>query len=200
MKTVQIWLADVRRLEGREEALIHLLTPNRREAALRASREDRFHSLGAGLLLRDVLGITEDADVRIGGHGKPELVSGQPHFNLSHGGHYAVLAVSDVPVGVDVEHVSDTLSVPVPRRWLKDDELAWLEEERTPERFARLWTRLESALKADGSGLAMENRTFSVLEGGSPWHLRTFLRDGHVISCAAAEDFAVQWNEWVPTV
>ena len=200
MKTVQIWLADVRLLEGREETLMLRLSPGRREATLRASREDRLHSLGAGLLLREVLGITEDADVRVGAHGKPELVSGHPHFNLSHGGHYAVLALSDVPVGVDIEPVRDTLSIPVPRRWLKDDELAWLEEERTPERFARLWTRLESALKADGSGLAMENRSFSVLEDGSPWHLRTFLRDGHVISCAAGEDFAVRWNEWMPTV
>ena len=62
MKTVQIWLADVRLLEGREETLMLRLSPGRREATLRASREDRLHSLGAGLLLREVLGITEDAD------------------------------------------------------------------------------------------------------------------------------------------
>ena len=123
-----------------------------------------------------------------GEHGKPELPGG-PQFSLSHhSGSFAVLAVSDAPMGVDIEPVTARKPI-IPRRFLLPDELEWLGEDPSPERFARLWTRLEAALKADGRGFDLENRDFSVLEEGKPWYFRTVEYEGHIISCAAGEEF-----------
>lgn len=194
MNTMELYLADIRGLSGREEQVLPLLTAARRAAVeSKKPEQDRLHAMAAGLLLRQVLGVKSDGDLRSNEFGKRELVKGGIHFNLSHGGYFAALAVFHTPVGVDIEPVREKVAV-IPRRFLLADELAWLEEDTTPERFAHLWTRLESALKADGRGFGLEHRTFSVLEGTEPWHIKTLFHEGYVISCAAGEDFAVRVN------
>lgn len=190
MKTIEIYMADIRELTHREAELLPLLPPERRAEAEHIRPEaDRLHCIAAGLLLRYVLGVTADGDLYRNEFGKPELTGEGPCFNLSHGGNYAVLALSDSAVGIDVEPVGEGIPITIPRRYLQSDELAWLEERQTPERFARLWTRLESALKADGRGFALANRKFSVLESGNPWYLETLLHNGHCISCASGVPF-----------
>lgn len=174
MKQVQLWLAAI---EGEETLTGSARTQAGREAAERLLRE---------------AGLSPETIAR-GEHGKPELPGG-PKFSLSHhSGKYAVLAVSDMEVGVDIEPVTDRKPI-IPRRFLRPDELEWLGEEPSPERFARLWTRLEAALKADGRGFDLENRDFSVLEEGSPWCFRTVEYEGHIITCAAGEPFEVQFR------
>ena len=190
MNTVRIYIADTRQLLGREAEASPLLTPQRRADAEKIKPfNDRLHSIAAGLLLGRVLGVTSDADLKKGEQGKPELAGEGPCFNLSHGGNYAVLAVSDYPVGVDVEPIGEKIPIAIPRRFLRPDELAWLEEDLSPIRFAQLWTRLESALKADGRGFAMDCRDFSVLESGNPWYLETVQYKEHCISCALSAPF-----------
>ncbi len=190
--TIELWLADIRTLSRREGECMARITRERRTEAERCRQpEDRLRRAAAGLLLRRVLGVGSEDDVRRGEHGKPELTIPGPRFNLSHGGNYAVLAVFHADVGVDIEP-ADRMPRRIPHRFLQPDEAAWLEAGHTPERFAHLWTRVESALKADGRGLAMGRRDFSVLNSGQPWHLHTFQWDGHVISCAAGEEFEVR--------
>lgn len=194
MAVLQLYLADVRKLAQQELLALSLLTPERRARAESIRVEqDRLHCIGAGLLLRRVLNVTQDWQLCDDGYGKLTLAGG-PYFNLSHGGSYAVLAVFHAPVGVDVEPVGERVPA-IPRRFLQPDELAWLESDPTPERFARLWTRLESALKADGRGLAMESRAFSVLNSGEPWFIETITVEHHFISCAAGESFELELNE-----
>lgn len=199
MKTMNVFLADIRRLAGREAAALPLLTPERRAAVSKTKLEqDRLHCVAAGLLLRQILGVTGDADLLRDAFGKRSLANGGACFNLSHGGNYAVLAVFDSPVGIDIEPVGEKLPIRIPKRYLQPDELAWLEREQTPERFAQLWTRLESAIKADGRGFSMGQREFSVLNDGTPWHLKTWFHDNHCISCAAGDPFEIIVND-VPT-
>ena len=189
MKTVTLYITDSRELIGREGSALPLLTCERREQAERIKpEEERLLRIAAGLLLRHVMGVTDDIHLCRGEFGKPELAGEGPCFNLSHGGRYAVLAVGDVPLGVDLEPVGDRVPN-ISGRFLHPDESAWLEQEPTPERFARLWTKLESVLKADGRGFAFENRSYSVVGEECPWFIRTFAHDGHVISCAAGEEF-----------
>ena len=196
MECIRLFLADIRQLKQWEQAALSLLTPERRAEAERIKPEqDRLHCIAAGLLLRHVLGVTSDKDLRCNEFGKRELVGDGPCFNLSHGGNYAVLAVCPAPVGVDIEPVGERIPITIPRRYLQPDELEWLEAEPAAERFAWLWTRLESALKADGRGFGLEKRTFSVLESGQPWYLETLRWDGHMISCAAGETFDVELNQ-----
>lgn len=199
MERMRLYITDIRQLKQYEQAALPLLTPERREAAgcIRPEQE-RLHCIAAGLLLRRVLGVTADHQLRRNEYGRPELAGEGPCFNLSHGGNLVVLAVCNAPVGVDIEPVREKLPITIPRRFLRPDELAWLGEEPTPERFVWLWTRLESALKADGRGFGLEQRDFSVLDSGRPWHLETFRHDGHCISCAADKPFDIQMTELQP--
>ena len=196
MVRIQLYFADIQQLKRYEAAALPLLTSERRAEAERIKPEqERLHCIVAGLLLRHVLGVTSDGQLRRNEYGRPELAGEGPCFNLSHGGGRVVLAVCSVPVGVDIEPVGEKLPIAIPRRFLRPDELAWLGEKPTPERFVWLWTRLESALKADGRGFGLEQRNFSVLESGQPWYLETLLRDGHYVSCAAGEPFEVELEE-----
>ena len=95
-----------------------------------------------------------------------------PHFNLAHGRGIVLLAVSDLPVGIDVE----------PRDPLPDLEEviqgALTEQERVslPEpgasgrldSFLRIWTRKEAFLKGIGIGLTVDPRDVCVADPDRP--------------------------------
>lgn len=184
MDAIRLFLADARTLAGREAECLPLLPPNRRKEAAAFRPEDaRLLCCAAGLLLRGVLGVTRDEDLATGPLGKPSLARGGEAFSLSHAGHYAALAVSGQTVGVDVEPIRPPAALP--RKVLTGAELDWLSSHPGPEEFCLLWTRLESALKAEGCGLAGERRAFSLLESGAPWHWESVRYDGHWITCAA---------------
>jgi phosphopantetheinyl transferase len=80
-------------------------------------------------------------------NGKPQLVGGAVHFNTSHSGELALVAVSDAPVGVDIEQqraIADPVAFA--RRFHF--------ETTDPHELMRLWCRKEAWLKARGVGLA----------------------------------------------
>lgn len=117
-----------------------------------------FRSAEVRRLLADCLG------ERYGAHswslakneeGKPYLTSSDglslpPQISLSHSGKWVACALSDHPVGVDVQEVRD-ISFAVFKRFLPDVDLS--------EADARVktmhWTRYEACLKRYGSRLAM---------------------------------------------
>lgn len=135
-------------------------------------------------------------DFSYGPHGKPALRGAPgrvPHFNVSHSGHLAVLALCQhAEIGVDIESI----------RPLREDvaqffsvgerkALAKLSGAEAIHRFYRLWTCKEAVLKALGSGLAIPLDTFEIeftageppsiafldrlqREIGPMWHLREF--------------------------
>ena len=192
MQKVTLHLADIRQLVGQEQAALPLLIPSRRHRASQPQPEqDRLHSIGAGLLLCGVLGVRDDHDLCFCPQGKPRLTGPGPCFSLSHGGNYAVLAVFPENIGVDIEPIPHKMPV-IPRRFLRLEELSWLEESPTPERFTQLWTRLESVLKADGRGLSEIRRDFSLLDAAPPWYIHTLCFQDHMISCAAESPFETE--------
>ena len=62
-----------------------------------------------GFALKKRFGITGfPLEIGLGEYGKPYLAAHPGiEFNISHSGLYVVVAVSDVPVGIDVEEVQD---------------------------------------------------------------------------------------------
>ena len=65
MEWIRLYLADIRQLKQWEQAALSLLTPERRAEAERIKPDqDRLHCIAAGLLLRRVLGVTCDEDLR----------------------------------------------------------------------------------------------------------------------------------------
>ena len=122
---------------------------------------------GAGWLLDYALteaGIPRDQRaIQLQPGGKPELVRGGVHFSLSHAGPWAVCALADTPVGVDVELPRCTMATA--RRFFAPAEVTQVEalpEQARPDALLRLWTAKEAFTKALGQGLSLGLSSFEV--------------------------------------
>lgn len=136
-------------------------------ASCRSSRRRR-QGIGAELLLIRTLQMsgfssTLPLSVSTEKNGKPFLIGSELHFSLSHSGSFAACALSDFPVGVDLEK-RDSLSEPVLRRFFSPEEQALIRSSEDPDlSFTRLWTGKESFVKATGSGFLLPLREISPL-------------------------------------
>ena len=126
--------------------------------AFRFDRDKRL-SLGAGVLLGSVAAQTGAGNVLAGENDKPYFEDNSVQFNLSHSGHYAVCAVSDKPVGVDIEMVRD-FREPLVRHVFDSGEQAFAQG--SDERFTQLWTIKESVMKFFGQGVALSPKKISI--------------------------------------
>ena len=97
-----------------------------------------------------------------GPDGKPYFAPDSPyaelHFNISNSGAYEVLAVSDVPVGIDLQRETLHYSpLKMAQRWFTGEETALLSscpsEAEQRSVFFRLWTAREAHIKLTGEGL-----------------------------------------------
>lgn len=194
MTEVTLYLLNARHLADHKDEALRRLSPTRRAAAeAMVEEKDCLLQCAAGALLRHALDVTDESVFLIGEYGKPSLQQG-PQFNLSYAGSYAALLVGhDEPVGVDIEPAlrPDVL----PRKMLTAEEMAWLEQNRSAADYCLLWTRLESALKAEGCGLAFTHRDFSLLRGADPWYWDSRIYDGHIVTCAAAAPMSITLTE-----
>ena len=193
METVTVYLIDVRKLKSVEAQCLPLLTPERRKAAENyQDHAARLRVIGAGLLLRKVLGVERDGDLEQNEYGKPFLSAGGPQFNLSNAGHYAALAVARAPVGLDIEQIKDDYPA-VLRRYFLPDELEWLDRAPSEEWFYTLWTRLESVLKAEGTGFEhWKRRKCSLLKENGSRFIQNAIHDGHMIACTVQKPFCLR--------
>jgi len=111
------------------------------------------------------------------------------HFNLSHSGDYALLALCrNHPVGVDIEQQNEIRDAPgLIKRFFTPVEahaLEGLSGAALLDRFYRLWTCKEALLKAEGVGITGGLDGFAIdLEQNLPlttrWHKT---KDSHVWS------------------
>ncbi|MET9730685.1 4'-phosphopantetheinyl transferase superfamily protein [Streptomyces sp. NPDC006458] len=130
--------------------------------------EDRVRYGAAHVALRRLLGTrlgVEPAEVAYfrqacpccgAPHGRPAVlgVPGAPHFSLSHGGDWVLIAMAAHPVGVDVEPYPAAADVPGLTSVLHPRERREIAEGAfAPAVFARIWARKEAYLKGLGTGL-----------------------------------------------
>ena len=88
-------------------------------------------------------------------------------FNISHSGNMAVFGfVKHVEIGVDIEKIKDNFDVlQLAQNFFSNSEIETLEKQPKEElqrAFFRCWTRKESFIKAEGSGLSFPLNEFSV--------------------------------------
>ena len=165
---VHVYVADVRHLPDPKEVpgSMELLSAERKNKIERLARpEDRRLSLGAGLLLQQVLKRheIEGQNISYGEHGKPQMED--VYFNLSHSHHMVACAISDKPVGCDIEKVRD-IKGDVAARFFSEQEIAYIEEaEDKKDMFFRLWTMKESYMKMTGDGLKLGLQNVQVVMG-----------------------------------
>lgn len=176
MTKTLICAMDVSPLKNNElYSRAHTALPSERQKKADACRfeKDRLLCVGAGILLEKTLrefGVPEN-DLRFTAeeNGKPFLTArNDVYFNLSHAGTYVLCAVSDVPVGCDIEEITnykDSLA----KRIFSTEEYAYVAAKQTQEgkneAFFRYWTLRESYMKYTGLGLALPLSRFEIRRG-----------------------------------
>lgn len=86
------------------------------------------------------------------------------HYNISHSGHWVVIAFSSKPVGIDIEKIRD-INFGIARRYYSEQEnqyLFSLAKKKQLDYFFDLWTLKESYLKAIGTGLTRSLQSFTI--------------------------------------
>lgn len=170
-------LPDLSENPAEWEACLQRL-PKERAEKIRCIRhpDSRKQSLGAGLLLEEVLGRLEPAAViRYLPYGKP--VCAQIPFSLSHTKDRVILSVwegSRQPfaqkdrnylTGCDIEQIRP-YQPRLARRFFTESEYYSLEAVKDPqaqaELFCRYWTKKESVLKLTGLGMSLPLNLFDV--------------------------------------
>lgn len=155
-------------------ALLNKIEIKRRQKILALTDEKaRLRALTAGSLLYDTLcrklgflkGEAEPFEIAYGKNGKPYLAQYPDiHFNLSHSGDYVCCAVSDVPVGIDLQKITD-VKEGIARRFFTDKDnqrLARCDGENWKKLFFRMWSVKESYIKLTGKGMTQGLDTFEI--------------------------------------
>ena len=176
----RIFIADVSCIDI--EAFLSKVSPARREKTLRLSKDDdKRRSLGAEMLLIKAAGRD---DYVLSKNEKPYFPDNEVFFSLAHCGDYAVCAVSDVPVGVDIE-LPRGGGARLAKRFFQPDEAALVYAADDPDReFCRLWTLKESYIKYADLRLG-DVRSFSVVSGAEGCSFSSASYGEYLISCCA---------------
>lgn len=184
---------DIRTITDEEYDKWYAMADDARRAKCDAFRqqEDRLCAIAGDHLAR--MGIAahcgvDPADIRFARTeaGKPYAIGLDVHFNISHSGNFVVCAVSERPIGIDVEQLRP-IRGKLTQKVCTPEELAYIQEapgwgeELTGEsmrRFFRVWTTKEAYFKWTGTGIT-DLKAFDTLDhisnGG------TSELDGHMV-------------------
>lgn len=99
-------------------------------------------------------------------YGKPFLVNCEKfHFNISHSGEWIVCAVDNNVVGIDIEKISIVDYCTIARTFFNKEESSFIFQGCVDEHlknFYTIWTLKESYIKADGRGLSLPLKSFTI--------------------------------------
>ena len=165
----QITLEEIQRL-------LPLVSYQRREEDLKYKHLfGQFACLKSYVMLREMLeemGLSHPFIFTQNEHGKPFLKAyPEVHFNLSHCQNGIIVAVSDQPIGVDIEsfrNISDELI----RYTMNEEEQRIIHESDDPiQTFTEYWTQKEAVFKLRGTGITHD--LHGLLQGDE--HVETFV-------------------------
>lgn len=128
-------------------------------------QKDRNLSIGVEFLLKHVLSKSgiRDPLFDIDRYGKPYLKNYQDiYFNLSHSENYVACAVSDSPIGVDIEYIHD-IDLNVANQYFFDSEYEYIINKKNKQKaFFELWVLKESYMKMTGLGFRLPLNEFCI--------------------------------------
>lgn len=170
------------------EQLLPLVSEQRKEEALRFRHLfGQFACLKSYVMLRELLekrGLRHPFLFQKNEHGKPSLV-GHPeiHFNISHCKAGIAVAVSDAPIGIDIESYREAHESLV-RYTMNDEECRLIMASDDPIRtFTEYWTRKEAVFKLRGTGI-MTVEIKDLLQGDEVIETQVNAEKGYVYSIA----------------
>lgn len=180
--------------------MLPLVSEQRRQQALRYSHTfGRFCCLKSYLMLLELLSAvypeldTSKPEFGYTAQGKPFLLARPDiHFSISHTKNAILVAISDAPIGVDIEAFRSPSAALIARTMNATEQAAiataatpsgLLEPPGTPEAlFSAIWTRKEAVLKLRGTGI--EGDLKHVLSGSEAIFTRIFPRKSYAFSIA----------------
>jgi 4'-phosphopantetheinyl transferase len=157
---VEVWIDRLDLPPIEVAALMQFLTPAELALCDRCRLNHvREHKIVARAKLRQILGryldrSPQDIQISTGLQGKPQVAGLE--FNLSHSGDFVAYAVSDQPVGIDIEQVRTMDLSGIVQRFFAASEFSTWQNLPLAEQelaFFRTWTVKEAYLKAIGTGL-----------------------------------------------
>ena len=170
------------------QRLLPLVSEERREEALRYKHLfGQFACLQSYVMLRKLLeerGLSHPFVFIRNEQGKPFLADHpEIHFNISHCKSGIAVAVSDHPVGIDIEsyrNVSESLI----RYTMNEEECRIIHESDDPIRtFTEYWTKKEAVFKLRGTGITRD--LHDLLKG--PETVETFIKEEKRYAYSVAE-------------
>ena len=85
-------------------------------------------------------------------HGAPYWANG-PYFSISHTKQGIAVAISDRPIGIDIEGLREATDSLISRA-MNPEEVSIIQASSSPQtEFIRLWTRKEAYVKMKGTGI-----------------------------------------------
>ncbi len=198
MNTITIHTININNLKEPESEILNTITTHYRNKYERAKvKRVKKQELCAGYLLYKYLGVTSDEQLTFNEYGKPMLKNGEKEFSLSHSGDYVILAVSDNPVGADIERIArvkpDVLKRVLPPIYYEKVVNDASGEEKQMI-LAKSWTSVEAIIKAEGKGFHIDPREDEAFMDG--WNIENFCyAEDYVISVASKEMFTFIINE-----
>lgn len=171
---VHLWLLDTRQFpRSLADQAMALMNTAERERVQKFIRGKEEH-IASRWLLRKVVGqyLQQSPSTLVferSAKGKPYIAGSSLQFNLSHSGHWALLALANgMELGVDVEQVKDSRDLlGIAENYYHPEEYAQLQQRQGDEQirfFYQLWTLKEALLKAMGVGISvgLENLNFNM--------------------------------------
>jgi 4'-phosphopantetheinyl transferase len=177
VQNTSIWCLDLRTIAL--DAMRALLSADEQARAgrfkVRADHERFVKSRGA---LRRILAERTAQDARalafLEGDGLKPALRDHPavHFNLSHSGDFALIAVGPQSIGVDIEAITPDIALQAlaTANFHPDERAILAARSGTAVRaaFFQIWAHKEAFLKATGIGLTDHLTAISVSLGGGP--------------------------------
>lgn len=136
--------------------------------------------------LKDLMpGLALPAKIVCGKNDRPELEGVPLHFSLSHTGEFAACAISDVPVGLDIQ-IREAPRDNILRRVFSPEEREYVLADAQPAfAFTKLWTMKESVVKLSGEGIGAMLSGINVL--GMPWIWHEEIEGVHFALCCGPD-------------
>ncbi len=131
--------------------------------------------------------------------GKPYIENSNLHISLSHSDNAIFFALSDMPIGVDVE-APRSFSAHAAKRLFGEREMKFISSGDESTNATILWTKREAVCKATGEGFSdwffncefvdnSEQLVDSYLRNGLLLNLKTFILDSSICTAAAVSSF-----------
>lgn len=114
--------------------------------------------------------------------GKPYAENINIYFNISHSGDMVACALSNNPIGIDIEKIRE-IDDKLIHFVCTDEELEYVcsDIELKTQRFFEIWTAKEAYFKCYGTGIT-DLKSINVLDERIKQHLNTFVKDDYAIS------------------